>query len=240
MTDQPVPTALYRVYGDGDLLLYIGISNNFGHRWQQHASVQPWWGEKRRLTVEWLASRPEAEEAEPAAIKAEKPKYNITYAEPRPPRAKRKAVADPAPPGADVQRKARRPLLDVLFPLNPIPGVPTLGEIAFPTPARIDEFVSKVPGEKREEARVLLETSLKGTRIMRRLGPVMAELRELELSGDPRIAPAARNARQRLARTLFGPCTVCKGEPPRGMTCQECGVEGAGLATITRRKEHAA
>jgi predicted GIY-YIG superfamily endonuclease len=70
-------TALYHVYGEADLLLYIGISNDFGRRWKDHAKVQPWWGEKRRLTTRWYDSRPEAEDEETAAIRAEKPKYNI-------------------------------------------------------------------------------------------------------------------------------------------------------------------
>lgn len=239
MSDQAVPTALYRVYDAGDLLLYVGISNNFGYRWQQHGAVQPWWGEKRRLTVQWYDSRPEAGEAEAAAIKAEKPKYNITHAEPRPPRIKKNTVAAPGPAEAGIRSKTRRPVLDTLFPLDPIPGVPTPGEIVFATPARIGEFVSKIPAEKREEARVLLEISLKTTRTMRQLYAVMREMGELELSGDPRIAPGAKRARQQIARMLFGPCTVCEGEPPRGMTCQECGAEGVILAA-TRRKVTAA
>jgi predicted GIY-YIG superfamily endonuclease len=73
-------TALYRIWGDADLPLYIGISKDFGTRWKQHAKQQPWWGEMRRLTVEWYDSRPEAEAAEVTAIRAEKPKYNKTHA----------------------------------------------------------------------------------------------------------------------------------------------------------------
>ena len=69
-------TALYRVYDGQDTLLYIGISNDFGTRWKQHAKVQPWWGEHRRMTVEWRDSRPEAEAAETAAIKTEHPRFN--------------------------------------------------------------------------------------------------------------------------------------------------------------------
>ena len=76
MTDR---TALYRIFGDADLLLYIGISKNFGTRWKQHAKTQPWWDEHRRMTVEWRESRPEAEEAETAAIEAEHPQYNIIH-----------------------------------------------------------------------------------------------------------------------------------------------------------------
>jgi predicted GIY-YIG superfamily endonuclease len=83
------PTALYRVFGEADLLLYIGISNDFGRRWKQHARKQPWWDEKRRLTVDqWFDSREEAEAAEATAIMAEKPKYNKKHAAlpARPPR----------------------------------------------------------------------------------------------------------------------------------------------------------
>jgi predicted GIY-YIG superfamily endonuclease len=76
-------TALYRIWGDEGLLLYIGISNNFGTRWKEHAKRQPWWDEMRRLTADaWYDSRPEAEAAEEAAIKAEKPKYNKVHAVP--------------------------------------------------------------------------------------------------------------------------------------------------------------
>ena len=38
----PDPTALYRLFGDADLLLYIGISDDFGRRWKEHAKTQPW------------------------------------------------------------------------------------------------------------------------------------------------------------------------------------------------------
>ena len=78
-TEAPVRTALYRIFGDANLLLYIGISKNFGTRWKQHTKVQPWWDEHRRMTVEWRDSRPEAEDAETAAIEAEYPKYNIIH-----------------------------------------------------------------------------------------------------------------------------------------------------------------
>lgn len=72
-----VRTALYRVWGEADLLLYIGISDYFGVRWGKHAKAQPWWGEMQRLTVDaWYDRREDAEEAEAAAIKAEGPKYN--------------------------------------------------------------------------------------------------------------------------------------------------------------------
>lgn len=74
-------TALYRIRGDKGLLLYIGISDNFGRRWRQHAEKQPWWGEMRSLSVDkWFGRRADAETAEKAAIKVEKPKYNKVHA----------------------------------------------------------------------------------------------------------------------------------------------------------------
>ena len=70
MSGESEETALYRIFGDADLLLYIGISNDFGRRWKQHAKKQPWWPEKRRMTTEWYDSRDDAERAEEAAIPA--------------------------------------------------------------------------------------------------------------------------------------------------------------------------
>ncbi len=68
---------LYRVWGEAGLLLYVGVSKNFGARWKQHANMQPWWSEMRQLTAdEWFSSRADAEAAERAAIGAEQPKYN--------------------------------------------------------------------------------------------------------------------------------------------------------------------
>lgn len=73
----PERTALYRIYGDGGLLLYIGISKDFGKRWQREAKDFPWWSEHRRMTVDWYDFRSAAAQAEDAAIEAEDPKYNI-------------------------------------------------------------------------------------------------------------------------------------------------------------------
>jgi hypothetical protein len=72
----PERTALYRIFGDEDLLLYIGITKNFGMRWQKHSSTQPWWPQLRRQTIDWYDSRPEARAAELAAIHAEQPVHN--------------------------------------------------------------------------------------------------------------------------------------------------------------------
>lgn len=81
---EPVPerTAVYYIRGEAHVLLYIGMTNHPSVRWNQHQAVQPWWDELRSLTVDWYDSRPEAEDAERAAILAEQPKYNMTYLKP--------------------------------------------------------------------------------------------------------------------------------------------------------------
>jgi predicted GIY-YIG superfamily endonuclease len=82
-TAAPVETALYRIWGAADALLYIGISKDFGRRWKEHAKAQPWWAERERMTVDkWYPTWEEARDAEGVAIKAERPKYNVKHAAP--------------------------------------------------------------------------------------------------------------------------------------------------------------
>jgi predicted GIY-YIG superfamily endonuclease len=73
-------TALYRLYDAKGDLLYVGISKDFGQRWKQHASSQPWWFKVQRQTVEWYETRNSALDAEAAAIKAERPAFNVIHA----------------------------------------------------------------------------------------------------------------------------------------------------------------
>lgn len=95
MASGPERTALYRMFGAEDLLIYVGISKDFGRRWAQHAVVQPWYPEIQRQTVDWYPSRDEAEAAEIAAIKVEQPKYNKQHAL-KPPRSRRMRRTVPA------------------------------------------------------------------------------------------------------------------------------------------------
>lgn len=97
------PTALYRLFGEDDALLYVGVAKTFGPRWHQHAHSQPWWHEVRRQSVDWYPSREEAETAERAAIKAERPKYNKQHNEDwGAPRRSAKRELKPEPTAADV------------------------------------------------------------------------------------------------------------------------------------------
>lgn len=92
MSEPGQRTALYRIRGEAEVLLYIGITNSPAIRWNGHQLIQPWWDELRTLTVEWYDSRTEAEAAEKAAVLAEQPKYNVTYLKPTGPARERKPL----------------------------------------------------------------------------------------------------------------------------------------------------
>jgi predicted GIY-YIG superfamily endonuclease len=98
-------TAIYRMYDEDGALLYIGVSRDFGHRWTQHARKQPWYDLVDRQTVEWRASRHEALTAETAAIKVERPKFNVVHS---PLRESAPPVRRPPPPQADAEQDVER------------------------------------------------------------------------------------------------------------------------------------
>lgn len=74
----PEDNALYRHYDATGRLLYVGITNNPGSRWKGHRD-KPWWLYVDTTRIERFGSRAEVEAAEAAAIKAERPWWNITH-----------------------------------------------------------------------------------------------------------------------------------------------------------------
>jgi prevent-host-death family protein len=83
-------TALYRLYDEAGVLLYIGISHQPDVRFEQHSKVKEWWPQVARREVQWFDDRPSAAVAEADAIRSEDPEYNGTYS----PRRKRSTVRD--------------------------------------------------------------------------------------------------------------------------------------------------
>ena len=69
-------TALYRLYDDAGVLLYVGITDDLCGRMRGHETTQPWWPQVRRKTVAWYDERDEADLAETMAIAAERPLHN--------------------------------------------------------------------------------------------------------------------------------------------------------------------
>lgn len=74
---QKAPTQLYRYYDSNGTLLYVGISFSALVRAEQHKRAASWWHLAVRMTVETYCSRAEALAAETAAIRSEKPRFNI-------------------------------------------------------------------------------------------------------------------------------------------------------------------
>lgn len=74
---EPVPAAVYRCFDAGDVLLYIGVSKDFGARWRRHAAEKHWWPEVVRQAIDWHPDEASAYAAETAAISAESPRHNI-------------------------------------------------------------------------------------------------------------------------------------------------------------------
>lgn len=68
--------AVYRCFGTGGQLLYIGTTGRLGRRLAAHAE-KIWFLEVRGMTFEWYPDEDSALRAERAAIHIEQPKYNI-------------------------------------------------------------------------------------------------------------------------------------------------------------------
>jgi predicted GIY-YIG superfamily endonuclease len=75
-----VRTALYRFFDACDALLYVGVTGDVDARWEQHASLKPWWPQVTRKTVEWYDDRETAESEERRAIREEDPLHNVQHA----------------------------------------------------------------------------------------------------------------------------------------------------------------
>jgi predicted GIY-YIG superfamily endonuclease len=77
--ETPVRTALYRFRDERGDLLYVGVAEDPGRRQAEHAKRKAWWPEVSDHTVEWHPTRELALAAEAAAIRTERPRYNIQH-----------------------------------------------------------------------------------------------------------------------------------------------------------------
>ncbi|MDN5929502.1 MAG: DUF2637 domain-containing protein [Pseudonocardia sp.] len=68
---------VYRLYGDTDQLLYVGIADIPATRLGDHRRTKTWWSEVVRAEVEAYRTRAEALAVEALAIRTERPVYNI-------------------------------------------------------------------------------------------------------------------------------------------------------------------
>lgn len=75
----PVPTALYRLRGQDDVLLYVGVSDAPARRLKDHAGDKEWWPEVASQSIDWFPTRGHALTAEAKAIRAERPVHNVHF-----------------------------------------------------------------------------------------------------------------------------------------------------------------
>lgn len=88
-------TALYRFFDEAGSLLYVGMTGDLHMRWEWHAKDKFWWHLVVRSEVIWHKTRDEADEAERAAIIAERPIYNRTLNKDKIPVPEGKMLPDP-------------------------------------------------------------------------------------------------------------------------------------------------
>ena len=74
-------TELYRHYDKEGDLLYVGIAYATVHRLAAHRYGSGWFRDIEIVTIERFHSRAQAMEAEAAAIKDEKPRFNVIHAD---------------------------------------------------------------------------------------------------------------------------------------------------------------
>lgn len=84
-------TALYRYFDESGGLLYVGVSLSPVYRMSRHRADSKWFEKARSVTLEWFDCREDALTAEAAAIKSERPRFNVAHAD-RLPRAVVKAI----------------------------------------------------------------------------------------------------------------------------------------------------
>ncbi len=72
-------TILYRFYDSQGKLLYVGITNNFDRRLQQHLADKWWAPQIARTQKELYPSRTAAQNAEQRAIRSERPRHNVAH-----------------------------------------------------------------------------------------------------------------------------------------------------------------
>jgi hypothetical protein len=73
------PTSLYRHFAADGSLLYVGISLSWPARTKAHANSARWFDQVARVEIEQFPTRAAALEAERAAIKLERPKFNVIH-----------------------------------------------------------------------------------------------------------------------------------------------------------------
>ena len=71
------PAVVYRMYDESDTLLYVGCTHELEERLAAHRRQKSWTARAVRVDVQQFDTRADALAAEEAAIRRERPRYNI-------------------------------------------------------------------------------------------------------------------------------------------------------------------
>lgn len=91
---QPAPAVVYRVYDATERLIYIGATTNLTQRLVHHRSQAWWWSLAARIAHEPHEDMAAAFVAETAAIRTERPAFNLVANRGRPTRFQHRLTAD--------------------------------------------------------------------------------------------------------------------------------------------------
>jgi predicted GIY-YIG superfamily endonuclease len=72
-----LPCVLYRVFAASGVLLYVGVTVNYWARMAAHKRSSPWWYRAYTITIKRYGRLAAGAAAEAAAIREEKPQYNV-------------------------------------------------------------------------------------------------------------------------------------------------------------------
>lgn len=68
---------LYRIFDAGNVLLYVGVTNDWRRRESEHARSKQWWELAAHIKRETFPDRESVIAAEKQAIRTENPRYNV-------------------------------------------------------------------------------------------------------------------------------------------------------------------
>jgi predicted GIY-YIG superfamily endonuclease len=74
-----LPYVVYRAYGEGDTLLYVGATKVLMRRLSGHRLRASWWPAMRRVVIERYATADEAGDREFAIYEEHRPPGNASY-----------------------------------------------------------------------------------------------------------------------------------------------------------------
>lgn len=75
--ERPKVIEVYVVYNVADEIIYVGRTDSWWHRQNQHKRRTPWWPEARRIVHQYHETYGDSLVAEAVLIRDNRPRYNV-------------------------------------------------------------------------------------------------------------------------------------------------------------------